>query len=126
MEKLKILIAEDEEVTQKLYAIGFRDEVHELRFAENGEEALKTYAAWKPDIIILDIMMPNLNGFQTLENIRTTLKDNETTVIMATAVTDKKEIIACAKLGIQGYILKPFTAKNLSETILNYHYCVKN
>ena len=125
MNKLKILVAEDEEVTQKLYAISFRNEKHELRFTDNGEDALKMYISWQPDIIILDIMMPNLNGFQTLEAIRTNIKDTETTVIMATAVSDKKEIIACAKLGIQGYILKPFTAKNLAETVLNYHYCIK-
>ncbi|MDH3360125.1 MAG: response regulator [Desulfobulbaceae bacterium] len=125
MSKLKILIAEDEEVTQKLYAISFRNEEHELRYAGNGEDALEIYNSWHPDIIILDIMMPSLNGYQTLETIRTNIKDNATTVIMATAVTDKKDIIACAKLGIQGYILKPFAAKNLAKTVLDYHYCVK-
>ena len=121
MSKIKILIAEDEEVTQKLYAIGFRDEKFDLRFADNGEDALTTYKSWQPDIVILDIIMPNMNGYQTLEILRTTIHDTSTTVIMASSISDKKEIIACAKLGIQGYIIKPFTTKKLAETVLSYH-----
>ena len=123
MSKLKILIAEDDDVTQKLYSIGFRDTNFELRFASNGEDALATYEAWQPDIIILDIIMPNMNGYRTLEIIRTTIKDITTPVIMSSAVTDKKEILACAKLGIQGYIIKPFKAKEIAKTILGYYQC---
>ena len=126
MSKFKILVAEDEDVTQKLYAISFKDEMFELRIAENGEDALNIYKEWQPDIIILDIMMPNMNGYQALENLRTTIKDTSTTVIMASAISDKKEIIACAKLGIQGYILKPFTSKNLATTVLGYHNAATN
>ena len=121
MSKLKILIVEDEDVTQKLYAISFRDEKYDLRFADNGEEAITTYKSWQPDIIILDIIMPNMNGFQTLEVIRTKMQDLSTTVVMASAVSDKKEILACAQLGIQGYILKPFSTKELAVTVLKYH-----
>jgi len=121
MSKLKILIAEDEEVTQQLYAIAFRGEEFDLRLSDNGEDALVIYKQWQPDIVILDIMMPNMNGFQTLEVIRRILADTNTTVVMASAISDKKEIIACAKLGIHGYIVKPFSTKNLAKTILGYH-----
>ncbi len=121
MNKIKILIAEDEEVTQQLYAIGFRGEEFEVRIANNGEDALKIYKGWRPDIFILDIMMPQMNGFQTLNVLRNKIKDTTTTVIIASAVSDKQEIIACAKLGIQGYIIKPFTTKTLAVNVLGYH-----
>lgn len=121
MANIKILIAEDDDVTQKLYSIGFRDSHFELRFADNGEDALAVYEQWQPDIIILDIIMPNINGYRTLEIIRNTHKDLSTTVIMASAIADKKEILACAKLGIQGYILKPFKAKEIARTVIGYH-----
>ena len=121
-EKLKILIAEDEEVTRHLFQIAFRDEQRfESRQVTNGEEALVAFKSWQPDIVLMDIMMPQMNGFETLQTIRQTLNDTTTTVIMVSAVTDKQDIVACAKLGIQGYVLKPFQVKTLAETVVGYH-----
>ncbi|MHB1014533.1 MAG: response regulator transcription factor [Desulfurivibrionaceae bacterium] len=121
-EKLKILIAEDEEVTRHLFQIAFRDgEKFEARQVSDGEEALVALKAWQPDIVLLDIMMPQMNGFETLQVIRQTLHDTATTVIMVSSVSDKQDIVACAKLGIQGYVLKPFQVKNLAETVVGYH-----
>ena len=121
-EKLKILIAEDEEVARQMLQIAFRDgEQFETRLATDGEEALVAFKSWQPDIVLIDIMMPQMNGFETLQTIRQTLNDTTTTVIMVSAVTDKQDIVACAKLGIQGYVLKPFQAKTLAETVVGYH-----
>jgi len=121
-DKLKILIAEDEEVTRQLFQIAFRDsEQFETRLTTNGEEVLVAYKAWKPDIILVDIMMPHMNGFATLKAIRQTLHDKTTTVVMVSSVTDKQDIVACVKLGIQGYVLKPFEVKNLAATVVGYH-----
>ena len=125
-EKLKILIAEDEEVTRHLFQIAFRDEERfESRQVTNGEEALVAFKSWQPDIILIDIMMPQMNGFETLQTIRQTLNDITTTVIMVSAVTDKQDIVACAKLGIQGYVLKPFQAKTLATTVVESHLKAK-
>ena len=66
-------------------------------------------------------MMPHMNGFSTLQTIRQTLHDKTTTVIMVSSVTDKQDIVACAKLGIQGYVLKPFQTKTLAATVVGYH-----
>ena len=121
-DKLKILIAEDEEVTRQLFQIAFRDmEQAETRLASDGEEALAVYKSWQPDILLMDIMMPTMNGFTALKAIRQTLKDTTTTVIMVSSVTDKQDIVACVKLGIQGYVLKPFEVKNLAATVVGYH-----
>jgi CheY-like chemotaxis protein len=121
-EKLKILIAEDEAVTRQLLQLAFRDEKqYEVRLVANGEEALIAYQAWKPDIVLMDLMMPLMNGFFTLRVIRQTLGDTAVTVVMISSVTDRQDIVACAKLGIQGYVLKPFQAKTLAATVLGYH-----
>lgn len=121
-EKLKILIAEDEEVTRHLFQIAFRDgEQFETRQVVDGEEALVVFKEWRPDIMLLDIMMPHMNGFQTLQAIRQTLRDTVTTVIMVSSVSDKQDIVACAKLGIQGYVLKPFQVKTLAATVVDSH-----
>ena len=121
-EKLKILIAEDEEVTRQLLQIAFRDgEQFEARVVSDGEQALVAFKEWQPDILLMDIMMPHMNGFTALKAIRQTLKDMSTTVIMVSSVTDKQDIVACAKLGIQGYVLKPFEVKTLAATVVGYH-----
>jgi len=121
-EKLKILIAEDEEVTRQLLQIAFRDaEQFEAQAVSDGEQALVALKKWQPDIVLMDIMMPHMNGFSTLQAIRQTLQDTTTTVIMVSSVTDKQDIVACAKLGIQGYVLKPFEVKKLAATVVGYH-----
>lgn len=125
-DKLKILIVEDEGVTRQLFQIAFRDDARfEARLASNGEEALEIYKQWQPDIVLLDIVMPHMNGFSTLQTIRKTLKDTVTTVIMVSSITDKKEIVACAQLGIQGYVLKPFQVKELPAAVLAYYVKAK-
>ena len=121
-EKLKILIAEDEEVTRQLVQIAFRDgEQFEVRVVSDGEQALAAFKEWQPDIVLLDIVMPHMNGFTALQTIRQTLNDTTTTVIMVSSVSDKQDIVACAKLGIQGYMLKPFEVKTLAATVVGYH-----
>lgn len=121
MPKLKILIAEDDPVIRKLYETGISDSIFEKQISPDGEEALAVYKEWKPDIVLLDFLMPQMNGFEVLKEIRNANKDKSTTVIMVTSVSDKNEVIACAQLGIQGYIIKPFVARNLAPTIIKYH-----
>lgn len=122
MTPLKILAVEDEEVTRQLIRVGLKDEARfEVRVVVNGEDALVEYKKFRPDIILLDIMMPHMNGYQVLQEIRTTLADHRTTIIMVSSVAAKNEIVACVHLGIQGYILKPFPTKTLADTVLQYH-----
>lgn len=119
--KYKVLIAEDDPVSQQILTLGLKDQKFDVRAVSNGEEALISYKEWCPDIILLDIVMPQMNGYKTLKEIRTTLEDKSTTVIMVSNVTDKEEILACAKLGIQGYVVKPIEAKKIAATVLSYH-----
>jgi len=123
MAKLKVLVAEDNKSVQALYNLGLSDELYRKEFAANGEDALKLYDSWHPDVVIMDIMMPVLSGYNALKAIRE--KEKETgehvTVIMATAMTDKNDIMDCAKLGIEGYIVKPFKHRELAGKIESYH-----
>jgi CheY-like chemotaxis protein len=100
--KIKILVAEDDPSTRLLFTIGFKDPQFEVKIVSDGDEALKVYDTWKPDIILLDIIMPHRNGYQTLKEIRTIRNDRAATVVMVSSISDKQEILACAKLGIQG------------------------
>ncbi|MBI5179532.1 MAG: response regulator [Nitrospinae bacterium] len=120
---LKVLIAEDNKSVQALYNLGLSDERYQKKFASNGEEALGLYGSWAPDVIILDIMMPVMTGYNVLKNIREREQESgkSTTVIMSTAMSDKSDIMDCARLGIEGYIIKPFKHKELAAKVESYH-----
>ena len=121
MDKLKILIAEDELSLQKLYDKGLIRETFEKKFASTGVEALEIYEKWNPDIIILDIYMPLMTGYSVLKKIREEHGDTGTAIIMCTAVHQGDHIKDCMKLGIQGYIVKPFKFKTIGTEILKYY-----
>jgi len=87
--------------------------------SSNGEEGLKSYEDWKPDIILLDIMLPVTTGYAVLQKIRKELADTETAIIMATELGKKEDIVDCIKYGIQGYMIKPYDHKKITVDILN-------
>jgi DNA-binding response OmpR family regulator len=122
MKKLKILIAEDDRNLRMLYEAGLSEEIFEIRTVDSGQAALKVGKNWQPDIFLLDIMLPGLSGFQVLKTIREVWKDRDTTVIMATALSSKDDVVNCIKIGIQGYIVKPFDPQEVEQKILAYHH----
>lgn len=122
MDKLKILIAEDNKITQVIYKDGLPDDSYEKRFANNGAEAIEMYKSWEPDILVLDLIMPVKSGYAVLKEIRQMEAPVKTAaIIIASSMTDKEDILDCAKLGIQGYITKPIDPSKISNKILNYY-----
>jgi DNA-binding response OmpR family regulator len=121
MDKLKILIVEDDLRIQKIYEAGLSGEVFDKHFVVNGKDALREYRIWEPDIIVLDIMLPELSGYSVLKEIRKSVQDTTTAIIMASAVSGRDDIIDCVKLGIHGYIVKPFSYRDIGHKILDYY-----
>jgi CheY-like chemotaxis protein len=121
----KLLIAEDDKVTQALYRKGLPENLCATRIVDNGEEAIVLFNEWQPDIILLDYSMPVLNGYQALKAIRGSETGKKTTIIMVTSMADKSNIVACAKLGIQGYIVKPFKTGEIALKIFQLHKAKK-
>lgn len=111
MGKLKTLIVEDDLLLQEFYMLGLPEEEYEKKFSGNGIDALEVYKSWKPEIIILDIGLPQMDGYSVLRKIREEIKDEETTIIMITGDSDKHKINDCIKLGISDYVVKPFKYK---------------
>ena len=121
MPKLKLLIAEDSKAMQSFYRKELPGDLYEQKIVSDGEQALEEYKAWRPDIVLLDMNMPVMNGYQTLKTIREGCRDRSTTIIVVTSASEKDDVIACAKLGIQGYIVKPFKAEAINKAILHNH-----
>jgi DNA-binding response OmpR family regulator len=116
--KLKTLIIEDSKPIQVIYNAGLNDSVFEKYFEKDGNEALEVYSTWRPDIIVLDIMIHGMSGYSLLKEIREERNDVTTTVVVASSISDREAVVDILKLGIQGYIVKPFTHKEIGLKIL--------
>jgi len=115
----KILIAEDEPDMCKMLALEMRHEHYDVVCAFDGEEAYKKYLSEKPDLIILDIMMPKLNGYEVCRKIRRENGDEATLVLMLTAKKEDADRIIGKVIGAEQYLTKPFDRKQLMEEIRN-------
>jgi DNA-binding response OmpR family regulator len=111
----KILFIEDEEATRKNYVTYLKMLFDDVFEAEDGEEAYKIYKEKKPDIMIIDINIPKLNGLELLKKIRE--KDHKTKAIMLTAHTDKSFLLDATELKLVKYLVKPVSRKALKETL---------
>lgn len=120
-DKIKILIAEDDPVVNLLYDKGLFSEIFDKKLVVSGKEALLVYNEWHPDIIVLDIFLPEMTGYQVLKTIRNTIADKETTIVMATSMSGNEDVLSCVKLGIAGYIVKPFQVLEFGGKILSYY-----
>ncbi len=105
MEKRKMLIAEDDGNILELLRLYMTKEGFEVETASNGGEALVKFRIVKPDIVLLDIMMPGLDGWEVCHSIR---KESNVPVIMLTARGETADKVTGLELGADDYIVKPF------------------
>lgn len=113
--KYTILYAEDETETQKNYAAFLQNTFRKVYLAKDGEEALKRYKAHKPDILLLDINMPHINGLELAQRIRET--DKTTKIIMLTAYADQEKLLLATELHLTKYLQKPVKRNDFKETL---------
>lgn len=106
----KILIVDDEENLNQLIATNLMLEGYEVASAYRGAEALQQMPVFEPDLVILDVMMPDLDGFEVLRQIRLT---SEVSVIMLTARARTEEKVKGLQLGADDYVAKPFSFAEL-------------
>ena len=103
----KILVAEDEHAIRSFIVINLKRAGYEVIEAENGREALDQFEQQTFDILLLDIMMPEVDGFAVCEQARS--KDEVVGIIMLTARTREEDKVMGLSVGADDYIAKPFT-----------------
>jgi len=106
----KILVADDEMLYQHLLRVNLEKEGYEVIAASNGEEALDLVTSRHPDLVVLDIMMPRLDGISTCERIR---QFSNVPIIMLTARSEEQDRVRGLNVGADDYIVKPFSATEL-------------
>ncbi len=113
----KILIAEDERDIRDLITFTLRFAGHEVIATANGEEALQTALQEIPDMVILDVRMPRMSGYEACEQIKANESTQHIPVVFLSAKGQESEVQAGLKVGATEYILKPFSPDQLSERI---------
>ena len=104
----KIVLAEDEPQIARLIEFKLKKEGYEVTWKENGEEALEAIKAEKPDLVLLDVMMPVMDGYEVLRQIKEDENLKSIPVIMLTARAQERDVVKGIDLGAQDYITKPF------------------
>ena len=110
----KILIVEDEANIRELLRLYLEREGYTVLEAENGVEGIKKWKSDKPDMLLLDVMMPVMDGWEVCREIRA---ESDVPIIMLTAKNVEYDMIHGLDLGADDYITKPFSLKNLSARV---------
>lgn len=108
-EKSMILIAEDDEVVLRALYLALHDEGFSIATANDGEAAYTMTERIKPDLVLLDLLMPKKNGFEYLENLRANTKIKDTPVIVLSNLGDKESLQKAQSFGIIDYYIKAET-----------------
>src|SRR5919205_1519060 len=108
---MKVLIADDDADLLDLMTYALRREGYTVLAAIDGKQALHRFETERPDIVLLDVNMPKLNGFEVCRRIR---RDSETPLIMLTACDEEEDIVRGLQIGADDYVTKPFSVKQLT------------
>ncbi|MBE9473977.1 MAG: response regulator transcription factor [Chloroflexi bacterium] len=114
MSKVKVLVIDDEESIINLVTSYLRPEGYEIYTATDGQSGLQAFRAFNPDLIVLDIMLPGMDGIELLNRIR---RESDAYVIMLTAKSEEIDKIVGLTIGADDYVTKPFSPRELVARI---------
>lgn len=109
----KILAVDDERHIVRLVQVNLQRAGYEVVTAYDGKEALEKVASEQPDLIVLDVMMPYMDGFEVLQNLRKNMSTRELPVIMLTAKAQDADVFRGWQSGVDCYLTKPFNPMEL-------------
>jgi DNA-binding response OmpR family regulator len=110
----KILVVEDEIALQETLAYNLKRQGYEVRSCGNGRDALGEARAFKPDLVLLDVMLPGMDGFEICRILR---QENTTPVLMLTARDDEIDRVVGLEVGADDYMTKPFSMRELMARV---------
>lgn len=117
LKDLTLLYIEDDELLRKKFVNFLKPKFKEIFEALDGVEALEKYHADRPDMMVVDINMPKLNGLEVIEHIRK--HDKETPIIILSAYSDQEKLFKAIRLGLSDYLVKPVPRQKLLSFLEN-------
>jgi two-component system sensor histidine kinase/response regulator len=127
MKKPSVLIIDDEPDNFDVIETLLNDQDYELHYASNGQDALTSLDTFDPDLILLDVMMPGIDGIEVCRQIKGTLKWQAIPIVMVTALSSKSDLADCLNAGADDFISKPVSAIELRARVhsmlrIKHHY----
>ncbi len=113
-EKTKVLLIEDDERIRAAMRMRLEDEGYAVDDVPNGEEGLEAFQAGEPGIVLIDLMLPGIDGFEVCRSIR---RSSDVPIVMVTARSDTHDVVAGLEAGADDYVTKPFVPKELAARI---------
>jgi DNA-binding response OmpR family regulator len=109
----RIVVADDDPIVTKFLSAVFRDEGFDVSTAEDGEKALKVIREARPDLVILDLVMPYHDGFEICQKIKSAAETADVPVIILSMKEREQDALRAFEVGADDYIRKPFNALEL-------------
>ncbi|MBT2503113.1 MtrAB system response regulator MtrA [Curtobacterium sp. ISL-83] len=110
----RILVVDDDQALAEMIGIVLRSEGYEPEFSADGNDAIEAFHSTKPDLVLLDVMLPGIDGIEVCKRLRA---ESGTPIIMLTAKGDTADVVAGLENGADDYIVKPFNPKELVARI---------
>ena len=113
MAKAKILVIDDEEDIRELVGLNLTREGYEVLYSETGEQGLESARSQQPDVILLDLMLPGMDGLEVCRKLKADSNVSAIPVVMLTAKSEDIDVVTGLELGADDYVTKPFSGKVL-------------
>ncbi len=110
----KILVVEDDSAIASLMRMQLENREYQVQVAKNGAEGLRQAYAWQPDLVVLDIMMPDMDGWTVCERLR---ELSNVPIVFVTAIGKETDIVRGLEMGADDYLVKPFSPRELLARI---------
>lgn len=113
----KILVVDDEKTTVDYLRALIESAGHECRTADGGDDALRQAESWNPDLVFMDVMLPEQDGFTLCSKLKSNPKTRQIPVVMESALTDATSIQSAYQSGASDYLPKPFDRDSVQRKI---------
>ncbi len=113
----KVLIVDDDSVNRMILEGMLVNQGYEVIQAENGQQAVDMYSSDQPEMVLMDIMMPVMNGYDATRTIKDLAGEKFVPIIVLTAMTDEDELVKCVHSGADDFLTKPFSHVVLTAKI---------
>jgi CheY-like chemotaxis protein len=113
----RILFCEDNPTIRRLLEVALRTSPHQIEVAADGAAGLALAERWRPDLIVTDISMPDMDGFALVEAVRAHPQLRSVPVLVMSATMERERLESIVQRGANGYLTKPFSPQSLREAI---------
>jgi DNA-binding response OmpR family regulator len=113
----RILVVDDDRVIQQLLKVNLELEGYAVEVADDGEEALAQFELFRPDLVVLDIMMPRLDGWEVCRRLKSDTDSARVPIVLLSARAQEADVQRGTELGVAAYVTKPFDPISLLDLI---------